>query len=42
VYFKIHQSEEDLIEKCKSILEKNTLIGDVLVDVKVGRNWGEC
>jgi DNA polymerase-1 len=42
VYFKIHTDEMVLVEKLKNILEKDTLIGDVLVDVKIGDNWGEC
>ncbi len=42
IYMKIHNTEMDLIDKCKEILETNTLIGDVLIDVKIGDNWGEC
>jgi DNA polymerase I-like protein with 3'-5' exonuclease and polymerase domains len=42
VYFKIHKDEMHLIDKLKNILEKDTLIGDVLMDVKIGDNWGEC
>jgi DNA polymerase I-like protein with 3'-5' exonuclease and polymerase domains len=42
VYFKIADDEKFLIHECKKILEKDTLIGDVLMDVKVGANWGEC
>ena len=42
MYFKIADTEEFLIDKCKEILEKDTLIGNVLMDVKIGMNWGEC
>jgi DNA polymerase-1 len=42
VYFKIHTSEMHLVDPLKDILEKDTLIGDVLMDVKIGNNWGEC
>jgi len=42
VYFIVHNDEEDLIEKIKSILEKDTLIGNVFVDIKIGKSWGEC
>ena len=42
VYFKIAEEEKYLIDELKEILEKDTLIGDVLMDVKIGRNWGEC
>jgi hypothetical protein len=31
-----------LVDKLKDILEKDTLIGDVLMDVKIGDHWGEC
>jgi hypothetical protein len=40
--FKIHEDEIDLVDKLKNIMENNTLIGKVLVDVKIGDNWGEC
>jgi DNA polymerase-1 len=42
VYFIIHDDEEDLVEKIKLILEKDTVMGDVLVDIKIGKSWGEC
>jgi DNA polymerase-1 len=42
VYFKIHEDEMDLVDKLKNILEKDTLIGNVLMDVKIGNHWGEC
>ena len=42
VMFQIHKSEENLIEECKKILEENTLIGRVPVDVKIGKNWGDA
>lgn len=42
IYFQIHKSEEVLIDQCKYMLENDTLIGRVLMDVKIGRHWGEC
>ncbi len=42
IYFKVAEDEKSLIDKLKNILEKDTLIGDVLMDVKIGRHWGEC
>ena len=42
VYFKIHEDEMDMVDELKDILEKDTLIGDVLMDVKIGDHWGEC
>jgi DNA polymerase-1 len=42
VYFLIKEEERFLIEECKDIMEKDTLMGDTQVDVKEGRHWGEC
>ena len=42
VYYKFADEEEHLIQECKLLLEKKTLIGDVQVDVKIGDHWGEC
>jgi DNA polymerase-1 len=42
VYMLIKEEEKFLIDECKDLLEKDTLMGDTQVDVKVGRHWGEC
>lgn len=41
IIFKIANDEIDLIDKLKNIMENDTLIGKALVDVKIGKNWGE-
>ncbi len=42
LYLQVSKKEEEIIDKVKDLLEKDTIIGDVLVECKVGTNWGEC
>jgi DNA polymerase-1 len=42
IYLKVHKEEMFLIDEVKDLLEKDTLIGDTQVDVKIGEHWGEC
>ncbi len=42
LYLQVSKKEREIIDKVKDLLEKDTIIGDVLVECKIGTNWGEC
>ncbi len=42
LYLNIAHEEKEVIDEVKELLEKNTIIGDVLVECKTGKNWEEC